>query len=79
MDTKQFENPNPDCINECNFIPSDCGTVTNMYFPPRYDKNGVNTNPDGNIHTSFVSCGTCGKKWTSETQYGKTIYTEKTS
>lgn len=72
-----FTSPNPTCDKECVFIPSDCGTVTDMYFPPRYDKNGVNLNPDGNIFTSSISCQTCGKKWKSTTQYNKTTYTEQ--
>ena len=49
---------------------------TPMYYQPRYDKNGNNLNPDGNITTSTVSCSTCYRQWVTATQYGKTEYTE---
>lgn len=34
-------------------------SVTAMYFPPTYDENGVNTNPDRNIRTESYQCSKC--------------------
>jgi hypothetical protein len=39
------------------------GTVTAMYFPPIYDENGINTNPDRNIQTSRWTCNECEKDY----------------
>ncbi len=39
-------NPNPECPREdCRFSYGG-GTTTCVYYPPVYDKNGVNINPD---------------------------------
>jgi hypothetical protein len=38
-------------------------TVTLMYFPPIYDKNGVNTNPDRNWRSSTWSCLECNRNY----------------
>ncbi len=35
-------------------------TFTAMYFPPIW-KDGVNVNPDGNIHTTECECLECGR------------------
>ena len=70
-----LSSPNPACENECRFTHGNT-TSTSAYFAPVYDKHGNNLNPDGNIASSSVSCLTCGKKWHSTTQYGKTTYTE---
>lgn len=35
------------------------GSVTAMYFEPRYDENGVNVNPDRNTITSSWHCQGC--------------------
>ena len=39
------------------------GTVTAMYFPPVYDEEGNNTNPDRNISTSNWYCSECGNDY----------------
>ena len=71
-----FENPNPECIRkDCRFEPDDYNITTLAYYPPIYDKNGVNVNLDGNKTYSGITCTTCGKRWSSVTQYGKTEYT----
>lgn len=36
------------------------GTSTCMYFPPIW-KDGVNVNPDGNIHSTYCHCLECDK------------------
>ena len=69
-----MNNPNPECPrDDCRFIHSP-GSMTAAYYPPIYDKNGVNTNPDGNISTSTFECLTCGKRWKCKTQLGERTY-----
>lgn len=34
-------------------------TITAMYYPPVYDENGINTNPDRNITTTYWKCLEC--------------------
>ena len=67
--------PNPNCELQCSFSESYRAT-TCVYYPPMYDKNGNNTNADGNVTTWSVSCGTCGKKWKAKQQYEETTYDE---
>lgn len=50
--------------------------TTDMYYPPVYDKNGNNINPDGNITSGSVKCSTCNKEWRYSTRYDETAYTE---
>lgn len=38
-------------------------TSTLIYFPPRYDENGVNLNPDRNTVTSEWRCEGCNKDY----------------
>lgn len=70
-----MKNPNPNCEGDCRFV---CGPemTTMMYYPPVYDKNGVNTNPDGNTSSQEIACVTCKKRWYSSTKYGKTTFEE---
>lgn len=41
--------------------------VTAMYFPPIYDENGINTNPDKNQRVTSYTCLECGEEF-SETK-----------
>jgi hypothetical protein len=50
---------------------------TAMYYPPIYDENGVNTNPDGNITTTYYTCLNCNKMYTAQYRYGELIKNEK--
>ena len=69
-----MKTPNPECPREdCRFIDYP-GSSTLAYYPPIYDKNGVNTNPDRNISTFRIECLTCGKMWKGTTQLGETTY-----
>ena len=76
LKTTFFNNPNPDCKEDCCFAECGSATTTAAYYAPVYDKHGNNLNPDGNITTRNITCGVCGKMWTSSTQYGQTQYTE---
>jgi hypothetical protein len=43
--------------------------TTAAYFPPVYDENGVNTNPDRNTITSFWHCLECDKDYAVKGNY----------
>ena len=45
-------------------------TCTCMYYPPIY-KDGVNINPDRNIHTTYCHCLACGKEFIITSRYGE--------
>lgn len=47
-------------------------TSTAMYFPPVW-KNGVNLNPDRNIHTTYCTCMNCHKEFSYSTNGGEKI------
>jgi hypothetical protein len=70
-----FESPDPKCEKECRFGEG-ISSTTAMYFPPVYDKHGNNLNPDGNITSSMISCGVCGRRWNRSSSYGNTNFTE---
>ena len=69
-------NPNPECPREDCRILNHGGSTTLAYYPPIYDKNGVNINPDKNITTSILECLTCGKMWKCKTQLDEPTYIE---
>lgn len=71
-------NPNPTCPNKCRFSYTDVYT-TAAYYPPVFDKDGNNINPDLNTTSGKVSCSTCDKLWSYSTQLGKTTFTEITN
>lgn len=54
----------PHCNKPTKRSGSSMGSTTTMYFPPFYDENGNNTNPDRNISTSYWHCHECGKEYT---------------
>lgn len=68
-----FNDLDPTCDKECKFKVTGSHT-TLVGFIPIYDKNGVNTNPDGNVTTQYISCQTCKKNWITKTQYDKTTF-----
>jgi hypothetical protein len=61
--------------DDCRFTPG-VMSVTCVYFPPSYDKNGNNLNSDGNVTSGKVACTKCGREWDYREQYGKATYTE---
>jgi hypothetical protein len=66
-----FEQLSEGCDKDCRF---DVGvsSVTAAYYPPVYDKNGVNVNPNGNTSRTQYHCMTCGKYWVTQTRLGET-------
>ena len=42
---------------------------TAAYYPPVYDKDGANLNPDQNTSYEDIRCLSCGKSWRRE-KYG---------
>lgn len=59
-----------DCVNDCK-IYHGMAISTTAYYPPVYDKNGVNLNLDGNILSGSCKCLTCDQEWRFSVQYGK--------
>ena len=71
-----MKNPNPECPREdCRFSYGG-GMTTLVAYIPIYDKNGVNINPDRNIKTFEVSCGSCGKMWKGKIYLNELTYEE---
>ena len=67
-----------DCTNnDCRLV-EEPGYTTAAYYPPIYNKNGVNINPDRNVTTSYVYCEYCKKKWRKEAILGNSTYIELT-
>jgi len=62
----KFTGPIPICPH-CK-VPTEIteGTtsVTAAYYPPKYDKDGNNTNPDRNTRTTEYGCFECDKSYT---------------
>jgi hypothetical protein len=50
------------CDKECRFNVG-ISTVSAAYYPPVYDKNGINVNPSRNTSTTKYNCQVCGKHW----------------
>lgn len=59
------------CDKDCRF---DVGmsSMSAVYYPPVFDKNGINLNTDGNISTTNYQCRVCGKSWSVKTRLGQT-------
>lgn len=68
--------PNLDCDKDCRFQEDGFTVTTCMYFPPVYDKNGNNTNPDGNTTSGKLKCTVCNRRWSFSRRYGETSYQE---
>lgn len=50
--------------------------TTAAYYPPVFDKDGNNTNPDMNSTSGAIDCTVCGKHWTYIEVNGNVNYTE---
>lgn len=59
--------------DDCMITEDGPGMTTMAYYPPVYNKQGVNTNPDMNITTYPRRCLACGKSWTEQWQNGTRI------
>lgn len=58
------------CDGDCRFQ-TGLSSTTLMYYPPIYDKDGINTNPDRNITYTDVYCTVCFKKFSVSEQLGE--------
>jgi len=56
--------PKEDCEREDCLFQRDPAVSTDMYYPPRYDRHGVNQNPDRNVVSHKEHCITCERSWT---------------
>lgn len=53
----------PHCKRPTKRTGSSGGRTTLAYYPPSYDENGNNTNPDRNTTTRSWTCLECGKSY----------------
>ena len=56
--------------DDCMITEDGPGMSTMAYYPPIYNKQGINTNPDMNTTTHPRRCLSCGKSWTESYQNG---------
>lgn len=66
----EFIDGGPGCMRDDCMIQEGPGYSTCAYYPPVYDKQGVNINPDMNVHTYSKRCLSCGKGWSESYQNG---------
>jgi len=59
--------------DDCMIADNGPSSSTSVYYPPIYDKQGNNINPDMNITTHPQRCLSCGKTWTKAWQNGNQI------
>jgi len=69
----EFVDGGPTCSRDDCMIQDQGGTSTMAYFPPIYNNNNVNINPDMNTQTYNRRCLACGKAWTETWQNGSKI------
>lgn len=68
-----FAAPDPGCVHACQL--SEINQYkTAAYYPAVYNKDGVNTNADGNLTKSVVVCQTCNRSWYRTTLSGKSTF-----
>ncbi len=73
----EFIDGGPNCMrDDCMITHNGAGQQTLGYFPPVYDKQGRNTNPDMNITTQPMRCLSCGKSWVERWQNGVRLSAE---
>lgn len=71
----EFVDGGPGCSrDDCLITENGASSTTSAYYPPVYDKQGNNTNPDMNITTHHRRCLSCGRTWTESVQNGKTTF-----
>ena len=67
----EFVDGGAGCSRDDCLITEDGPSMTTCaYYPPVYNKQGVNVNPDMNITTRPCRCLSCGKSWTERWQNG---------
>ena len=70
----EYVDGGPGCVrDDCMITENGPSMITSAYYPPVYDKQGNNTNPDMNITTQQRRCLSCGKTWTEKYQNGARI------
>lgn len=62
----------PGCMRDDCMITVQSQQTTTAYYPPTYNKDGVNINPDANKTTQEVRCLSCGKNWKRDNYGTKT-------
>lgn len=73
--TKINQYPTHVDVKDCKLDWTNNGMITSVYYIPKYDENGFNINPDGNVTMKYATCSECGKTWEAKTQY-ETVFTK---
>lgn len=71
----EYVDGGPGCMRDDCMITESQTYQTMAYYPPVYDKNGINTNPDMNCNYINKRCLACGKGWAEVWQNGTKIKT----
>lgn len=66
----EFVDGGPGCSRDDCIIQDEGSASTATYYPPVYNAQGVNINPDMNITSHHRRCLSCGKGWTERWQNG---------
>lgn len=66
----EFVDGGPLCGRDDCMVREMGGSQTAMYFPPIYNAQGANINPDNNTKTLNKKCLSCGRAWTETIQNG---------
>lgn len=67
----EYVDGGPGCMrDDCRMTLNGVEMTTMAHYPPTWDKNGNNLNPDMNTTTRPVRCTSCGKSWTETWQNG---------
>ena len=72
----EFIDGGPHCMRDDCMITENGTHTTSAYFPPVYDAQGRNTNPDMNKTFVRRRCLSCGKAWEEVWQNGVRISSE---
>ena len=63
----------PDCMRDDCMLQHGVSTSTLAHYPAIFDKDGNNTNPDGNVVVTDIKCLSCGKSWKESWKNGTKI------
>jgi ssDNA-binding Zn-finger/Zn-ribbon topoisomerase 1 len=75
METKQREwGICPKCKKPTKITEISAALTTLVYYPPIYDENGININPDANKTTRNYRCLECGIDFVEITRNGQIVH-----
>lgn len=66
----EFTDGGPGCMRDDCMVSEEPSSTTLAYYPPVYNSEGVNINPNMNKTHKDKRCLSCGKSWTEVWQNG---------